>query len=718
MRFLAHKDGIREQTLKEHLENAALICSENLRSIDKSVTYLTGLLHDIGKYQKDFQDKLKGKVINVDHSTVGAKYIFEQNPELPINQMIAYAISGHHTGIPDGGCPADTETSSLISRLKKQFPDISCNIAELDYRNMFGLQMIKGENLYNRYPMYIRMLYSALVDADFIDTESFINGKKERGYHASFAKLLDSFNTYIKRFDGKLSAISKARKNLSDQVVARAGDEQNIFQLDMPTGSGKTLTSMRFALERAIKLNKKRIIYVIPYTSIIEQNARVFKDIFGENLVLEHHSNYESDKLDSDDMDRYELTTENWDAPIVVTTNVQFFESIYSNRSSKLRKLHNIEDSIICFDEAQIIPLKLFNPCMEAIAVLCSDFGVSAVLMSATIPNFAKYCPSLKVCEDLVKDKTDYPLFKRCGLLNLGVVSEDNFATEIDYNRSNLIIVNTKNEARQLYENIPTTNKIHLSTFQTPYDRQIIISNIREILNKEEPITVISTSLIEAGVDLDFDCVYREINGIDSILQAAGRCNREGKKNNCNTFIFETQETAKIRDKDTLLKISITRSLLAKNQNIDSEYIIKEYFDRLFMLQAETRESMNFAKYVKPLIWNYLPTKTIPFISISFAEYATMFKYIDGDTISIVIGVNEEALRLIEKSKYYLSKDIRRKLQRFTVSVYKNVFNILYKSGAILKTEKDIYYITEESFYSPDKGIIYNDTGKENYYVL
>ncbi len=714
--YLAHKDGLREQTLKEHSENTALLCQKNASYLHPQIAYNAALVHDIGKLQSDFQDKLNGKNISVDHSTVGAKFVFELNPKNPINQMIAYAVAGHHAGLPNGGLPTDNETPSLVSRLKKQFPDIRDRLKDFCKIEIPNAIPDFRENASYTYPMYIRMLASTVVDSDFIDTENFMSGIKNRGFNVDFSDLLDKLNKHLSRFDDS-SKIAASRQRLSDQVYRKADNDNSVFLLDMPTGSGKTLTSMRFALARAIKKNKKRIIYVIPYTSIIEQNARVFKDIFGEDIVIEHHSNFDPERFDPYDMEKYELSTENWDAPIIVTTNVQFFESVYSNKPSKLRKLHNIQDSIVCFDEAQVMPLKLFRPCMEAISVLSTKFGVDVVLMSATMPDFLKYCPSLKKCEDLITDKTDYGLFKRCEINDLGYLASDDLVLSLDFSKSNLIIVNSKKEARLIYDKLPKGNKVHLSTFQTPYDRQIIIREIREALINEQAITAVSTSLIEAGVDLDFDFVYREINGLDSIMQAAGRCNREGKKNHCATYIFKIEETDKIKDKDTRLKISITETLLHKYSNFYCAEAVREYFDKLYILQNDTLNSMDFAEYVKCMIWKN-EFGDVPFVSIAFADYAERFKYIEDGTMDIVIAITEEALQLMEKAQYSLTRNLRRKLQKFTVSVHKNIFDALHKSGAINCTEEGVLYISNEIFYDKEKGIIYNDNDKENFYIV
>lgn len=714
--FYAHtKDGAPWQLLKDHLSNVSALCRENSFYIDREITSKTGLLHDVGKYQKDFQSKLEGKNIFVDHSTAGAKIAFEQNPGNPVNQMAAYVIAGHHAGLPDGGNSVDADNSTLIARLKNKMPDINIYNEEIKDISFPEINILQKDNCKNRYSMLIRMLYSSLVDADFIDTESFIKGKQSRGYTYCFIEMLDKLNRHIHNLSNTSSSIALARSHLSEQVCGRIHDNNNIFYLDMPTGSGKTLASVRFALKRAVKNNKKRIIYVIPYTSIIEQNASVFKAIFGEENVIEHHCNFDREHLDEDSRLKYDLTTENWDAPIIVTTNVQFFESIYANRSSYMRKLHNLEDSIVCFDEVQIMPLKLFSPCMEAISVLSQDFGAEIILMSATMPKFSKFCTSISNTIDLVEDKSLYSVFKRCDIAYLDKkMTREEFVGKIDLSKSNLIVVNTKNEARLLYAMLDTPNKIHLSTFQTPKDRKAIIENIKTKLENNQPLTVVSTSLIEAGVDLDFDFVYRSINGLDSILQCAGRCNREGKKNNCMTYIFETEEIDELKDKDTLLKISITRNILQRHKDIYSEKAIEEYFNNLYFLQSETRDSMKFDNYVKAFNWNK-EGKVIPFISIAFAEYAQKFKYIEQNTYDLIIAIDEETRKLIKESDYCMSKELRRKLQKNTISIYQNVLDSLYRLGAVNKTKNDLLYLTDERYYSPDKGIIYQ-TDEENYY--
>lgn len=539
------------QSIKEHGENVAeLVQKFSAPWCMAEYAENLGMLHDAGKYQADFQLRLRGEKISVEHSIGGAAVWAEMKwPESG-----AYCIAGHHSGLPDVGNKTDSEDEpTLLGRIKRaQKQDFSA------YKNELTLKEIKinpmrdavcmngsTDDIKKEYAFWTRMMFSCLTDADYLDTEAFCSGRKERGIHADFKVCRDLMAKHLSQFKAD-TPVKRARDALRCQVMSHAGQKADIYLINMPTGSGKTLTSMQFALERAIVSQKKRIIYVIPFTSIIEQNAKVFKDIFGDGSVLEHHCNFDYESVkDVGVRERLKRTAENWDASIIVTTNVQFFESIYGNRGSELRKLHNIADSVIVFDEAHMFPSRFFQPCLEAVQILTQRYHCEAVFMTATMPDFHTWmhefgCSGVKTL-DLTEDKSSFSVFNRCKIENLGQLSSEKLVSLAEEAQNTLIVVNSRKAARQIYQLLPGL-KYHLSTYMTHEDRSAVIDKVRNSLAKCEHFCLVSTSLIEAGVDLDFDLVFRELAGLDNLLQTAGRCNREGKKQDCRTYSFEFEE--------------------------------------------------------------------------------------------------------------------------------------------------------------------------------
>lgn len=706
MIYYAHKINEKYQTLKEHCENVANICKKS-EFINKDIAYIAGLFHDIGKAQKDFQDRLNGSSIRVDHAVEGALYIKELSFNNPYAQALAQVILGHHSGLPNLGTAIDTDNSTFLARIKKKSKFDRKFLDEIERINLpeFKIGTYKTPQ---EYFMFIRMLYSVLVDADFIDTETFMNGDVDRNTDYNFVDMYNKLENYLNDLDTK-NPINIIRRELSETILKKVQSEKHIFYLDMPTGSGKTLASIRFALQRAIKLNKKRIIYVIPYTSIIEQNAEVLKKIFGNNMVLEHHSNFNEEKLSEEEKEKYSLSIQNWDAPIIVTTNVQFFESIYSNRSSRMRKLHNIANSIVCFDEIQMFPLELLDPCLEAINLLSKNFGVESILMSATIPEYNTIFNSLEEFEDLIDNKEKYANFKRCEIQNLFTININELIKKIDYNKSNLIVANTKNEAREIYENINIKEKLYLTTNLTPRDRLKKINIIKKKLFEGQAITVISTSLIEAGVDLDFDYVYRSLAGIDSVLQCAGRCNRECKKKNSITYVFENSDYFSKMQNDIKEKANITKYILNKYKDIASLEAIKDYFDTLYKRKIITIKNMNTKNYFRSSRYN---NGTL--MGFLFKDYAEDFCYINNDTINIVVA-QEEAIDLLKDIEYYANKKILRKLQEYTISVYKNTYEKMNSKGLISKTKSGVLYLSNLDYYDENIGLDIKEFAIEKY---
>ena len=334
----------------------------------------------------------------------------------------------------------------------------------------------------------------------------------------------------------------RRRKILQECISSGSNTTENLMSLTVPTGGGKTIASMAFALNNAIKNGRQRIIYVIPYTSIIEQNAKVFAGIFGGENVVEHYSSAEYDDTDSEEGNIKRLATENWDAPIIVTTNVQFFESLFSNRTSKCRKLHNIANSVIIFDEMQIIPEGFLKPCLKSIEQLTKQYNCTAVICTATQPSLEKFFERQVINEICSEVENNYDFFRRTTITVLErKLTKEEMSERLKNNSKVLCIVNKKKSANEIFEMLKDEeNTFCLTTNLCSVHRSKILQQIKSCLEENKSCRVISTSLVEAGVDLDFPCVYREKAGLDNIIQSAGRCNREGKfsKEDSLTFVF------------------------------------------------------------------------------------------------------------------------------------------------------------------------------------
>ena len=400
---------------------------------------------------------------------------------------------------------------------------------------------------------FTRMLYSCLVDADFLDTEKYMSyGTILRGNNVGINELREKFNIFLSNQVYKKTRINNKRNKILKRCIEMAKLPVGLYTLTVPTGGGKTLSSLAFALNHAVKNDLQRIIYVIPYTSIIEQNAKVFKNVLGEENVLEHHSNYQFDENTSENLQslqlKLKLAAENWEIPIVVTTNVQFFESLFSNKSSRCRKLHNIAKSVIIFDEAQMLPINYLKPCLLAISELVFNYNSTALLCTATQPSINEFLPQpIRPIEIMDNPRQLYLDFKKVKVMNIGKLDDDALAQNLSNHDQVLCIVNTRKHANEIFNKLDGAS-FHLSTLMCPIHRQETLKEIRRCLKEGLRCRVVSTQLIEAGVDVDFPVVFRSMAGIDSIVQSAGRCNREGNLPYGATYVFQPiSEYAKIK---------------------------------------------------------------------------------------------------------------------------------------------------------------------------
>lgn len=720
MEYIGHtSDDGRKQLLLDHLNGTSKLCRENANEFWADIAEFVGQIHDIGKYTSAFQKRINGaENIRVEHAICGAKEVAKAPPK-SYAPMIEYCVAGHHSGLPDGGTKVDgEEDSTLHGRMKRKTGDYSAyeNEVKLEYPKDNLRELFDDNNpreIIERYSFFTRYLFSCLTDADFIDTERFVTPNTDRGIDGDFQKAYEKVCKKLNSFKIE-TKLQESRSIIQEQVYKSVESNANVYTLNMPTGSGKTLCSIRAALKTAIENKKKRIIYVIPYVSIIEQTAKVFEDIFGDVLpVLQHHSNYDFD--DDKNEDENEITSEklkrsceNWDAKLIVTTNIQFFESLYHYKGRRLRKLHNLADSVIIFDEIHMLPIDYIQPCLRAIGYVTKYLNSTAILMSATMPNYDKfmerYMSGVKI-ENAVKDTSLFNVFDKCRYEYIGkceLASQAEKAQEYD---NALIIVNKRKTARELYD-ICSGNKYHLSTYMTPLHRSEIIAKIKEDIKNGINTTVISTSLIEAGVDLDFKAVFREIAGIDNILQSGGRCNREGKMDMGDVFVFETDggnyQTKK--KSDIIIRANITRNLFEEFENISTDKCIKEYYGRLLNYKEKKIEENT----ITAIMGNDLRIDGIP-----FRTYAESFNFIDNQVIGIVIPCDENRGLIKELKDGKLS--VKRNLQRYSASVNKDEFKELFQIGIIETLDCGVCILANTDYYKSDVGLaLENDV---NYFV-
>ncbi len=725
-KFYAHslpEKGIHAwQPLETHLKNVAEK-AQSFADIFNSGAwgYLAGFWHDIGKYSNEFQDmlmdasKIGGKQVRrlVDHSTAGAKHA-----SIALNdkgKLLAYAISGHHAGLPDG---ESNENSCLIKRLEKKVNEISaCPEKILDFQPEFPLPLRLEKRRFGfQLSFFVRMFFSCLVDADFLDTEEFMDedqAKWRKGYPKieDMQKKLKIFLDRLRRA-ALHTPINRQRSEILEMCCNTAENPQGLYSLTVPTGGGKTLSSLAFAMKHAIKHNLKRIIYVIPFTSIIEQNANIFRKIFGEDAVLEHHSNFEPREEDS----RSRLAAENWDAPLIVTTNNQFFESLFSNRSSRCRKIHNIVKSVVILDEAQTLPTPLIKPCIEAIRELALFYNTTIVLCTATQPALSfrdEFKEGLKNIQEIIPDPKElYKSLERVKTKNIGTISDNELIVRLNKYAQALCIVNTRKHARTIYNltqhnekaEPPKNEFYHLSALMCPAHRSKKIEEIKKNLKKGLPCKVISTQLVEAGVDIDFPVVFRSIAGIDSIAQAAGRCNREGMlTHHGEIFIFHPDKgflPGYLRQASV-----ITKSVLKNFDDPLSLEAVEEYFRYLFWLKGEGLDEFHLLADIEEDACRG---------NFPFKEIAKKFRIIKDEMQTLIIpwgNKGEKVLNLSQKSDDFSVQD-QRILQPYTVQLYAKDLAQLEQAGAVFKLQEwdNIWILSREDLYRDDIGLVLDDT--------
>jgi len=720
--YYAHtKVGLPEdewQKLSDHLTGTSELAGKKASKFNgEEYGKVAGLLHDAGKYSIEFQKRLRGSKVPVDHSTAGAKEAFEKYG-LP-GLILAYVVAGHHTGMPDWIDPGSS--SSLSERIENaDLPDYKEFHKEISLTDKLPPLPIKihgrdreeirkstGFSL----SFFTRMLYSCLVDADYRDTERFIDPQKSknRDLKINLSQLLQNLDTYMEAKCSKSSEgyINRKRNEIRIACIEKSSLPKGMFSLKVPTGGGKTLSSLEFAIRHAICHNMDRVIYAIPYTSIIEQNAQVFREALGEEFVLEHHSNFLFDR-DEDDSN-YEdnplrLAAEDWNIPVVVTTNVQFFESLFSNRSSRCRKLHNLCNSVIVLDEAQMIPIEFLKPCLAAICELIRNYGCSVVLCTATQPDINDFLPVDMKPREIIHNADElFRSLKRVKTSYVGRMTDEELSTKLKDCRQVLCIVNTKSRASQIYDLINDGEGIyHLSTFMCPIHRNKKLNEIKECLkaskqNSNLPCRVVSTQLVEAGVDLDFPTVYREIAGIDSINQAAGRCNREGRLEWGRVFVFEPEKPL-ASDSFLARAASIGRSVLRKYDDPMLLEAIKEYFRCLYHQDENLLDKHRIIEALSECGMS---------LQFPFATIARLFRLISNNQVSLIIPYDERCRKMLSDAQWLDKPEkLARKLQPYVVPLEVYQFKDLEKNNLIETVAGVFYVLSDMKFYDDNKGLI------------
>ena len=731
--YIAHvkKDELGQfstHDLHEHLQQVGVLAGTFAQHFDSgNWAYIAGLWHDLGKYRPAFQQYIKRSSgydpeahitseakAKTAHASTGALYAMEKMGVL--GRLLAYVIAGHHAGLPDFEVD-DAKGRALRETLN----------ADKDFLAEALAQPIPDEILQTACPktltevkspkdlhLWLRMLFSCLVDADFLDTERFMAPGKSanRVQGATPTALLRCFNQHMDKLQAGAQAteVNTIRAEILAICRANAAGATGIYTMTVPTGGGKTLSSLAFALEHAVHHSKRRVIYAIPYTSIIEQTASVFREIFAPlgDVLIEHHSNIEPAKPE-DEKSWSRLATENWDAPLIVTTTVQLFESLYAARTSRCRKLHNLVNSVIVLDETQLLPVEQLAPIRHVIQLLSQDYRVTFVMSTATPTGFKEHSSpfgkqllqEMPSQEIIAAPEQYYQQLTRVHYtlpedFNQGQ-SWDEIAEALQQHESVLAVVNTRNDAKTLWEKMPA-GAYHLSALMCPAHRSEKIAEIKTRLAsvQNQPIRVISTQLVEAGVDLDFPAVYRALAGLDSIVQAAGRCNREGRLAQGQVVVFvpptKTPQGILTTATDT------TKSVLTGfSGDIQSPATFQDYFKRFFDAVTEHDKHRVLAKL----------QATADELQIQFRTAAQRFKLIDDkDTVSVFVRYREGDSLINKLQHEPPQRWLLRKLQRYSVTLYHYEFDAMRQRGEIEEVRPGFYAQSESGFYSDDLGLI------------
>ena len=703
---------------------------------------LLALAHDMGKASRTWQQYLRNSAEGrsadkTDHKTAAAKWALE-NIEGPMGALLAYAFAGHHSGLPNG--------VELFEKLRdfELTPEVVDSLPE-ELRGNFQLPLPKlghGQTMTPGAPravqnamagecamllsMVVRMLHSSLIDADWTATaQNSDECSKELPQHSPLTTLSDKLEAHLQQIErnGKNTHINALRQKIHETCYAAAEQEPGgtpIYRLNVPTGGGKTLSSLSFALRHAVLCNKQRVIYVIPFTSIIEQTAGQFRKVLGAENVLEHHSNV-SEENDNEENRR---ASENWDAPIIVTTSVQFFESLFSNQNRRCRKLHNIAQSVIIFDEAQTLPTHLLAPCIAAMKALQYEFGCTLVLCTATQPAFTRDAELFPIGWDasesrsLIGEELETRLqqeMKRVEVENIGRKNKEELVDHFlaSGNESALFIVNLTRQAQELFAILRDRgvgNMYHLSARMCPAHRAEVLREVCDRLENHMPTVLVATRVVEAGVDISFPVVYRDKCGLDSLAQSAGRCNRHGELPMGKVFYFDDPDSSLSANMADLREGNYALDDVLHDHAMDQVFengVIEEYFRRFYDRMRQLCKSENWdEKGIMPLIGQFADLVR----AWDFPGIAEKFRIIPEGQHSLIIPYGDAGEKLrsrlleLKRLKLMPTREDYREIQRFSVSVYAQEWQNIPREP--VHEAAGLFMLADAAWYDKERGLL------------
>lgn len=733
---IAHlaEDG-REHLLIDHLQSVARL-AQRFASKWNAGSYgeVAGLLHDLGKFAPDFQQYIRSaanpddrrdahieaegqlgsaKRGRVDHSSAGALKARESYG--PLGELLAFVIAGHHAGLAN--------QPDLLSRLERKIARLPDALAGSPPQELLNERTLsapfpsrassaaEADSIKRRFEMWIRMLFSALCDADFLDTEYFFDQDKTRlrveARQASLNDLLGRLTAHIDGLEATApqTEVNAVRKAIRKAAIQSSSSAPGVFTLTVPTGGGKTLAAMEFALRHSIEHGLDRVVVAIPYTSIIEQNAAVYREAFGtKEVVLEHHASFDPERETA----RSRLASQNWDAPVVVTTTVQLFESMFARRTSRCRKLHNLARSVIVLDEAQTMPPRLLKPTLEMLDALVKDYGASIVISTATQPALGRASlggfgfdvmteivpPEIRAFERLRRVDVQWPT-------TFQPASYSSLADEIALHPDVLVVTHLRRDARKLTElldeQLRNTETTHLSALMCPEHRAFVLREIKEKKAKGQHVRVVSTQLVEAGVDLDFPIVYRALAGLDSLAQAAGRCNREGRlgKGILRVFVPDTSPPVGVPRAGR----AIAEGMLRANPSLDLFAVEphRTYFERLYSVADTDAKDVQSSRS-----------------KLLFEDTSRLYKLIEDEwSQSVVVNYGRSQLLLDELRRRGPSRSLLQRLGLFSVNAPKrSVAEWLRAGSAVIDDESGVISFAPHVLHYDDRfGLVADQRG-------
>ena len=751
------------QTVGEHCKNTASLAESYLVNLDlANAGKIIGLLHDAGKLTKEFDDYINGASKaargSIDHSYAGAKYLADMSDDerkAIAGIGLAHTIISHH-GLHDW-VDDDCRDYYKIRTSKNEgydqvLNDLSELIGNIDLDTLFNNAAVEWLNAANRikatdkteFAFYVgmleRLLLSALIDADRTDTSDFMSNTKTLQHidNSSLWKSMDkSMDRMLERFANMTDTISIQRRSISDRCAKFAEHQVGVCKLIVPTGGGKTLSSLRFAIKQALYFGKKQVFYIAPFMSILEQNSEVIEALAGKENFLEHHSNLAAEIDDENEYNAYQLSAERWDPPVIATTMVQFLNTLFSGKTSSVRRMHRLSNAVIIIDEVQSVPLKcthLFSLAVNFLAKVCKS---TIVLCSATQPTFDKnrYKIQFDELSEMTGDHTlDFQIFHRNDIVPKLETYGYDFEEAAEFcrkrfeeNNDLLLIVNTKAQALNMYKLLKEKMKgraflFHLSTNMCPKHRKKRINTLRRFLKRNLPVICVTTQLIEAGVDISFSCVVRAIAGLDNAAQAAGRCNRNGEKGRiCPVYIinFKNEQLGSLNEIKAAQRI--TRCIINSKKDLLSPKTQNEYYQQLFSDCSERLDytvgevtlldllSLNKSRWeiYKDAHWE---------LAQAFKTAGRLFEVIDQNTEAVLVPYDKNAKDIIaslnnDPTPAEISRLIS-KAQKYTVSIYAGNKKALIENGAIYVSNNGIN-ILDKRFYNSEFGITTEGSQRE-----